>query len=228
MEIIKSILSWFSNLFQISKEEDAIQVDVNNLVTHLAEQLSYQWLFVDEVLVRHAQDEHVLTFKAKYPAASLEEDRNRFCSFLLYAASVAGEIEVGILSQEFASAHRLIIDRLPEEYKAFYQNLLTLEEIVSLPQKAMYVDKGSLQFVTVSPTEEMKEENRKYFLEWERLDPMEDSAVRHNEIDMLTEAFVVGRLTFRFRKRLDRNGNNQNKKDSPVPQFGLMPGFNPV
>ena len=218
MEILRAIFTWFILLHNnnYEKEEDAEFV-----IDHLAQRLSYEWLFSDQMMIRCKDDQIVKNYFAKYP----DDQRELFFAFVFYAAIKAGEIEAIPLTKEFSEEFEFIISKLPMEVQHFYRTTRSAKDLVG-KDTSVILDEDSdgptLNGLVIAD-EETREKLAKMFLRWETLhfDPNNVNSSREYAHRFIN-SFIAGEDIYRFRKKLERTGKSDGQQDKE-PQFELFP-----
>lgn len=125
---------------------------------------------------------------------NLEDRRSRFCALCLEASYEYGVVEGVMLSREFTSAYRVLINFLPEEVRQFYTGKRSLYDI----------DPDSVPFALPSEPEEKKSlrERQEDLIIWNEIILPENEQRRKAFMNQLLYAFLTKQLALRFKPRM--------------------------
>lgn len=185
-------------LFRPKTAAEIYAEDVGAVTHHLGEHLSLQWLLLEEVMLRFADDEILNAFFDKYPPDDVEHKRALFCMFCLRAAPDFGEIQGVMLSKEFVEANRIRIERLPTDLGCFYETDTSIRDIN--PEETVILVNDS-KAVVLRESEETKRRRQDELIYWQDVPLPKSQFEIERELGFLLYGVQSKQVVLQFRKK---------------------------
>jgi hypothetical protein len=187
-----------------------------NAINAVAQSLSYEWQFLDEILIKQKNNEDVEKFMLYAKADTLEIKRMvmlALCSKI--TTIIGGKAGVALLTQELAEEYRVLIASFPEEYRDFYETKLSLKF-----SQTVTVTDGVVREIPV--TQENQLNPKSLPVRWQELVLEKNPKKLSAQLNQLQNLIEKKRSVFRF-KKVPRKG-----KPKKLKPFSWDPVFRPV
>jgi hypothetical protein len=178
-------------------------------------------MFLDEILLGQEHHPSLVAFFNEIKATSIDEKRYAVCQLCIAVAAYEGRMQSTLLTTEFVNAYRVFIEKLPEEYRSYYQTTRSLK-----PFRVVVVQDGKIVNGDINNVAGSKATNAFFDRISDWLDvPLEKSPSRlEKQAFFLTEGLDRRLAVFRFCRIVKGGKSHKNKKKRIIwkPLFGQL------